>query len=97
MMRSRIDMEPIMTDLSSGDIVRPSHCQVSASPDRTRIALTFRAEDHAPVTLVLPVEGAVGLQRRLAQSLYILTASARQSGQGDAAAPASAPAAVPAE
>lgn len=53
-------------------ILRPRHVQVSVSPEKTRLALTFRSDDQPPVTILLPVAGAAGLQRRLAQSLQLL-------------------------
>ena len=61
-----------MSASNPGEIVRPRHCQVSATRDRKQVALTFRGEDHAPITVVLPVLGAAGLQHRLAQSLFLL-------------------------
>jgi hypothetical protein len=64
--------EPAMSGASFGEVVRPRHCRVSVSTDKTQIALTFRTEDRTPVSIVLPLEGAAGLQRKLAQSLYLL-------------------------
>jgi len=66
-----------MTDRRQAQFFHPTQCRASASPDRTKLALTFLSQDHAPITLVLPVAGAVGLQRKLAQSLYLLTAGSR--------------------
>jgi hypothetical protein len=68
-----------MTERKQAQIVHPTHCKASGSPDRTKLALTFLSQDHEPITLVLPVAGAVGLQRKLAQSLYLLTAKAREA------------------
>jgi hypothetical protein len=62
-----------MSASESATILHPRHVQVSVSPEKTRLALTFRSEDQTPVTIVLPVAGAAGLQRRLAQSLYLLS------------------------
>ena len=64
-----------MTQISSQGVAHPRHCRVSASPDKTQLALTFRDESDACLTLMLPIEGAVVLQRRLAQSVYLLKAS----------------------
>lgn len=63
-----------MPDNNFGEIIQPLHCRASASGDKKNIALTFQSKDRQPVTVVLPVAGAVGLQRHLAQALYILTA-----------------------
>jgi hypothetical protein len=61
-----------MPSANFGDVVRPLHCRASVSAEKTQIALTFSGDEHAPVTIVLPLAGAVGLQRKLAQSLYLL-------------------------
>jgi hypothetical protein len=63
-----------MSDNSFGEIIQPSHCRASASGDKTRIALTFQRKDRSPFTIMLPLVGAAGLQRSLAQALYVLTA-----------------------
>ena len=55
-----------------GEAVQPRYCRVSVSQDKTKLALTFRSEERAPVTIVLPIEGAAGLQRQLAQGLFLL-------------------------
>jgi hypothetical protein len=67
------DQETIMADNSFGEIIQPIHCRASASGDKTKFALTFTCQDRAPITVVLPVAGAAGLQRNLAQALYVLT------------------------
>jgi hypothetical protein len=61
-----------MSDANFGDVVHPSHCQVSVSADKSQLALTFRGEQHPPTTLILPLLGAAGLQQKLAQSLFQL-------------------------
>lgn len=61
-----------MSDYVLGEMIHPRHCRVSVSADKTQLALTFEGEDRTPLTFVLPLAGAVGLQRKLAQSLYIL-------------------------
>ncbi len=61
-----------MSATNLGHVVRPRHCRVSVSADRKELALTFRGDGQAEVTLVLPLLGAAGLQRRLAQTLYLL-------------------------
>jgi hypothetical protein len=72
--KSSQDREATMPDNSFGEISLPLHCRVSASGDRKKVALTFQCPDRTPVTVVLPIAGAAGLQRKLAQALYILTA-----------------------
>jgi hypothetical protein len=67
-----MDWNRIMSDANFGEVVRPSHCQVSVSADKSQLALTFRSEQQAPTTLILPLLGAAGLQQKLAQSLYQL-------------------------
>jgi hypothetical protein len=66
--------EAIMSDSSFGEFIHPLHCRVSGSKDKKQIALTFQSQERTPFTIVLPLTGAVGLQRNLAQSLYIITA-----------------------
>lgn len=61
-----------MSDTSFGDVVRPRHCRVSVSADKSQLALTFRNEEDTPTTLILPLLGAAGLQHKLAQSLHLL-------------------------
>ena len=61
-----------MSDVNFGEMLRPLHCRVSVSEDKAQLALTFECKDRPPVTIVLPMKGAVGLQRKLAQSLYML-------------------------
>jgi hypothetical protein len=61
-----------MSDNNLGELVHPRHCLVSVSTDKTQLALTFKSQERTPVTIVLPLTGAAGLQRQLAQSLYIL-------------------------
>ena len=61
-----------MSDVSFGEVVHPSHCRVSVSADRSRLALTFRGREQSPLTLLLPLLDAAGLQHKLAQSLHLL-------------------------
>ncbi len=63
-----------MSDKSLGEIIEPFHCLASGSADKTKVALTFQCHNRPAVTIVLPVAGAVSLQRNLAQALYILLA-----------------------
>jgi hypothetical protein len=81
-----------MSDASRGLISRPSHCQVSVSPDRKHLALTFRADGQSPVSIVLPVLGVAALQAKLARSLFLLGVRVKQrvgaqAGSQDAAGP----------
>ena len=55
-----------------GEFLYPRHCRVGVSPDKSQIAITFSSEDRTPLTVVLPILGAAGFQRNLAQCLYIL-------------------------
>ena len=61
-----------MPDNDLGELLRPLHCRVSVSEDKAQLALTFENKERPPVTIILPMVGAVGLQRKLAQSLYVL-------------------------
>ena len=61
-----------MSDNNLGEIIRPRHCRVSVSADKKELAFTFGSEDRTPITMVLPILGAAGLQQQLAQSLYLL-------------------------
>ena len=63
-----------MSDTTLGDLVHPRHCTVSVSPDRSQMALSFEFNDEPPLLVVLPVEGVVGFQRRLAESLLLIGA-----------------------
>jgi hypothetical protein len=83
-----------MADYDPGEILHPRHCRVSASPDRSQIALTFDTQDHKPITVVLPMAGALGLQRNLAQTIYILTKmnnAATEKATAEAPTPAAPP------
>jgi len=81
-----------MADNNFGEVIQPTHCSVSGSADKKRLALTFQCQDRTPLTLLLPLDGAIGLQRKLAQALYILTAKPPAAD-----APAQEPVAVAAE
>jgi hypothetical protein len=61
-----------MSDINLGDVIRPRHCGVSVSTDKKELAFTFGSEDRTPITMVLPILGAAGLQQQLAQRLYLL-------------------------
>jgi hypothetical protein len=61
-----------VSDTNSGEFLYPRHCRVGVSPDKTQLAFTFTSDDRAPLTVVLPVLGAAGFQRNLAQCLYLL-------------------------
>ncbi|HYZ61941.1 MAG TPA: hypothetical protein VE650_05755 [Acetobacteraceae bacterium] len=63
-----------MSEQTSPVILRPRHCRVSASPNRTEVALTFSVEGRPPMIVVLPAAGAARFQRNLAQSLLLLSA-----------------------
>jgi hypothetical protein len=75
-----------MADNSFGEVILPIHCRASASADKTKLALTFECPDRTPITVMLPVAGAVVLQRNLTQALYILTAKPPTAAQLQAAA-----------
>ena len=78
-----------MTDNNLGDIIRPRHCRVSVSADKTELAFTFGSEERTPTTMVLPILGAAGLQQQLAHCLYLL--GVRPVAQRDKPAAAPAP------
>ena len=59
-------------DPKLGEILYPRNCRVGVSPDKSQLAFTFTSPTHSPVTLVLPLAGAVGLQQKLARSLILL-------------------------
>jgi hypothetical protein len=59
-------------DPKLGKILYPRNCRVGVSPDKSQLAFTFTSPTHSPVTLVLPLAGAVGLQQKLARSLIML-------------------------
>ena len=61
-----------MSDNNLGEIIRPRHCRVGVSADKKELAFTFGSEDRTPITMVLPILGAAGLQHQLAQCLYLL-------------------------
>jgi hypothetical protein len=61
-----------MSDINLGEIIRPRHCRVSVSADKKELAFTFGSEDRTPITMVLPILGAAGLQQQLAPCLYLL-------------------------
>lgn len=61
-----------MPDPQLGELLFPRHCRVGVSPDKKQLAFTYTSETHTPVTIVLPIEGAAGLQRQLGQCLFLL-------------------------
>ena len=61
-----------MSDPNAGTVLFPRHVRVSVSPDRSQLAFTFGFENQPPVTMALPTQGAVVLQRNLTQSLVLL-------------------------
>jgi hypothetical protein len=83
--------EAAMSDNNLGEIIRPGHCRVSVSADKKELAFTFGSTERTPVTMILPILGAAGLQRQLAQCLYIL--GVRQVTTHDK--PVAEPAAMP--
>jgi hypothetical protein len=64
--------EITMANNNLGEVIRPDHCRVSVSTDKTELAFTFGSRERTPITMVLPILGAAGLQRQLAQCLYLL-------------------------
>lgn len=72
---------------ANGELSYPHHCRVSVSPDKTQLALTFRGDSSAPFTIVLPIAGAAGLQRKLTQSLYILGVQSTAGQDAQAVSP----------
>src|SRR4051794_391084 len=80
----------MMADHDFGEILHPRHCRVSASPDGSQLALTFDTQDRTPVTIMLPMAGALGLQRNLAQTIYFITKMTRAAAAQKPAAGAQA-------
>jgi hypothetical protein len=76
-----------MSDNGFGEVIQPTHCRASGSRDKTKVALTFQCPDRGPITVVVPVVGAVGLQRNLTQALYLLTAKPPVTPRATAEAP----------
>ena len=66
--------------------MRPQFCEVSASPDRTELALTFATASDPAMRIVLPVAGVAELQRNLARSLLMLGMQHAPSAPAAAAA-----------
>lgn len=62
-----------------GETIHPGHYRVSVSQDKAQLALTFHSQGRTPLTVILAMPGAAGLQRKIARSLYML-------GVGEAAA-----------
>jgi hypothetical protein len=60
------------SDTRAATIIHPSHCRFSGAADRSALALTFHGGDAPIHSVVLPVAGAAGLQRQLAQCLHLL-------------------------
>jgi hypothetical protein len=54
------------------NLLYPRHCRVSVSADKKQLAFTFSFMDQPSINIALPVEGAAGLQRNLAQCLFLL-------------------------
>lgn len=62
-----------MSDLDLGEMMQPRYCSVSLSPDRTKMAFTFQPAGEAdPLVVILPIEAAVALERRLTENLLRL-------------------------
>ena len=76
--------ETNMAQANLGSITHPTHCEVSGSSDCKQIALTFRGDGFAPVSIVLPVLGAAELQQKLFRSLLLLGVRAVPRGPADA-------------
>lgn len=56
-------------DPALGALLHPRHCTLSLSPDRRHAALAFAVPGGKPLVVVLPLDGLVGLQRRMAEGL----------------------------
>ena len=61
-----------MTAQSLGEVFYPQYCRVSVSKDRSQLAFTFQGNDRSPLSIVLPMAGAAGFERQLAQCLFIV-------------------------
>ena len=69
---AKLVQEITMANNNLGEVIRPDHCRVSVSADKRELAFTFGSRERTPITMVLPILGAAGLQRQLAQCLYLL-------------------------
>jgi hypothetical protein len=83
--------EETVADQKLGEILYPRNCRVGVSPDKSQLAFTFTSPTHSPITLVLPLAGAVGLQQKLARSLIMLGVQPLPSRRQAAAAQAKSP------
>ena len=61
-----------ISETRAGTIIHPTHCRFSGTADRSALALTFRGDEGPAHTVVMPVAGAAGLHRQLAQCLHLL-------------------------
>jgi hypothetical protein len=64
--------EETVSEQKLGEVLYPRNCRVGVSQDKSQLAFTFTSPTHSPITLVLPLAGAVGLQQKLARSLIML-------------------------
>ncbi len=84
--------EPVLAaapDPALGALFQPRHCTLRLSPDRSQVALTFGFTDQAPLVVVLPIDGLVGLQRRMAEGLLQMGTLPVQAGPMETDAPES--------
>ena len=73
-------------DPALGALYHPRHCTLSLSPDRSQVALSFGFVDQPPLVVVIPLDGLVGLQRRMAEGLLQMGTLPMDAGDTKAAA-----------
>ena len=78
----------------AGTVIHPTHCRFSGAADRSALALTFRGDEGPAHTVVLPIAGAAGLHRQLAQCLHLLGVRPLGPAPANGAQSASVPSAM---
>lgn len=71
-----------------GETIHPRDYRVSVSQDKAELALVFHSQGRTPLTVILAMPGAAGLQRKLARCLYMLGIRTATAKDGHAADPA---------
>ena len=70
-----------MTAQNLGEVFYPQYCRVSVSKDRAQLAFTFQGKDRSPLSTILPMAGAAGLERQLAQCLFLVNAKPPEAAE----------------
>jgi hypothetical protein len=64
-----------------GELFYPQYCRVSMSKDRAQLAFTFQGKDRSPLSIILPMAGAAGLERQLAQCLFLVNSKPPEAAE----------------